>query len=71
MTKENIEARIKELETIKEQKNKKVQDLKVQRATKEAELKNIQTEITTTDWINSDERRELEDLQIALRIINQ
>lgn len=71
MTKENIEARIKELETIKEQKNKKVQELKVQRATKDAELKNIQTEITTTDWINSDERRELEDLQIALRIINQ
>ena len=71
MTKEDIEVRIKELETIKEQKNKKVQDLKVQRATKEAELKNIQTEITTTDWINSDKRRELEDLQIALRIINQ
>ena len=71
MTKEDIEARIKELETIKEQKNKKVQELKVQRATKDAELKNIQTEITTTDWINSDERRELEDLQIALRIINQ
>ena len=71
MTKEDIEVRIKELETIKEQKNKKLQDLKVQRATKEAELKNIQTEITTTDWINSDKRRELEDLQIALRIINQ
>ena len=71
MTKEDIEARIKELETIKEQKNKKVQELKVQRATKEAELKNIQTDITTTDWINSDKRRELEDLQIALRIINQ
>ena len=71
MTKEDIEARIKELENIKEQKNKKVQELKVQRATKDAELKNIQTEITTTDWINSDERRELEDLQIALRIINQ
>ena len=71
MTKEDIEVRIKELETIKEQKNKKVQDLKVQRATKEAELKNIQSEITATDWINSDKRRELEDLQIALRIINQ
>ena len=71
MTKEDIEARIKELETIKEQKNKKVQELKVQHATKEAELKNIQTDITTTDWINSDKRRELEDLQIALRIINQ
>ena len=71
MTKEDIEVRIKELETIKEQKNKKVQELKVQRATKDAELKNIQTEITTTDWINSDERRELEDLQTALRIINQ
>ena len=71
MTKEDIEARIKELETIKEQKNKKVQELKVQRATKEAELKNIQTEITANDWINSEERKELEELQIALKIINQ
>ena len=71
MTKEDIEVRIKELETIKEQKNKKVQDLKVQRATKEAEIKNIQTEITANDWINSEEKIELEDLQTALKIINQ
>lgn len=71
MTKEDIEQRIKELETIKEQKNKKVQELKVQRATKEAELKNIQTEITANDWINSEEKIELEDLQTALKIINQ
>ena len=71
MTKEQIEARISELENLKEQMNKHTQDLKIKRATKEAELSNINSEITANDWINSEEKIELEDLQTALKIINQ
>ena len=71
MTKEQIEARISELENLKEQMNNHTQDLKIKRATKEAELSNINSEITANDWINSEEKIELEDLQTALKIINQ
>ena len=71
MTKEDIEQRIAELEELKAKKNETVENLKIQRATKEAELSNINGKITTNDWINSKERIELEDLQTALRIINQ
>lgn len=71
MTKEDIEQRIAELEELKAKKNETVENLKIQRATKEAELSNINGKITTNEWINSKERIELEDLQTALRIINQ
>ena len=71
MTKEDIEQRIAELEELKAKKNEIVENLKIQRATKEAELSNINGKITTNEWINSKERIELEDLQTALRIINQ
>lgn len=71
MTKKDIEQRIAELEELKAKKNETVENLKIQRATKEAELSNINGKITTNEWINSKERIELEDLQTALRIINQ
>lgn len=71
MTKEDIEQRIAELEELKAKKNETVENLKIQRATKEAELSNINGKITTNEWINSKERIELENLQTALRIINQ
>ena len=71
MTKEDIEQRIAELEELKAKKNEIVENLKIQRATKEAELSNINGKITTNEWINSKERIELEDLQTALGIINQ
>lgn len=68
---EKLQERREELLQIKLDKESEVRELQVMQAKKHAELNDIFTQITEADWNTSVERNELEEIDIALEVLNR
>lgn len=68
---EKLQERREELLQIKSNKESEVRELQAMQATKHAELNDIFTQITESDWNTSVERNELEEIDIALAVLNR
>lgn len=68
---EKLQERREELLQIKSNKEIEVRELQVMQVTKHAELNDIFTQITEADWNTSVERNELEEIDIALEVLNR
>lgn len=71
MTKEDIERRITELEAERQKMNETRVEAEKALAVKQAEAAELTRKITETTWETSSKAKELQQLQIALEIIER
>ena len=68
---EKLQERREELLQIKSDKESEVRELQVLQVTKHAELNDIFEQIAETNWDTSVEKNELEEIDIALAVLNR